>query len=229
MKKIAFAVLALALAATLAAQEFSSNEYLVKARELETLARQSFDQGDYDAAADYAAQSREFSKLSDEYVARELARRGAAAAMATLDARIAEVEAYANADELFMNLDAARGGRDSAAASFEAQEYEEARQFAESGIIALEGLVESGVLPGSYVVRLLLPTRECLWRIAAYPWVYNDRNQWRILYEANKDSFVNPGNPHLIVPGQVLVIPSLSGEYRAGAWDPEASYGVYGK
>ena len=170
MKKAAIAVAVLLLvAAALIAQDFSNNEYLVKAREYEALARLSFDEGDYDAAADYAAQSKEFSRLSDEYVARMLARSEASTRMAALESRIAEVEAYANAEDLFMNLDVARASLEAATGSFDSEDYVDARQYAENGLIALEGLAESGVLPASYVVRLLLPTRECLWRIAAYP------------------------------------------------------------
>jgi len=230
MKKQAIAVAILLLAAAaLFAQDFSDNEYLVKAREYEALARQSFDEGDYDAAADYAAQSKEFSRLSDEYVARMLARSEASTRMSALEARIAEVEAYANAEDLFMNLDVANASLESATASFDAEDYVNARQYAESGLIALEGLAEAGVLPASYVVRLLLPTRECLWRIAAYPWVYNDKTKWPLLWEANRDTFEQPDNPHLIEPGQVLVIPSLMGELRSGFWDPEAEYPALGE
>ncbi|MBN1242682.1 MAG: LysM peptidoglycan-binding domain-containing protein [Spirochaetales bacterium] len=230
MRKPAIAVAVLLLAAAaLFAQDFSDNEYLVKAREYESLARQSFDEGDYDAAADYAAQSKEFSRLSDEYVARMLARSEASTRMGALETRIAEVEGFANAEDLFANLDAARASLDSAAASFEAEDYVDAADFAESGLIALEGLTESGVMPASYVVRLLLPTRECLWRIAAYPWVYNDKSKWPLLWEANRDTFEQPDNPHLIEPGQVLVIPSLAGELRSGAWDPEGEYPAFGE
>lgn len=230
MKKAAIAVAVLVLAAAaLFAQDFSNNEYLVKAREYEALARLSFDEGDYDAAADYAAQSKEFSRLSDEYVARMLARSEASTRMAALESRIAEVEAYANAEDLFMNLDVARASLEAATGSFDSEDYVDARQYAENGLIALEGLAESGVLPASYVVRLLLPTRECLWRIAAYPWVYNDKTKWPLLWEANRDTFAQPDNPHLIEPGQVLVIPSLAGELRSGFWDPEAVYPALGE
>lgn len=230
MKKPAIAVAVLLLAAVaLFAQDFSNNEYLAKAREYEALARLSFDEGDYDAAADYAAQSKEFSRLSDEYVARMLARSAARTRMTALEGRIAEVEGYPNAEDLFMNLDVARASLEAATGSFDAEDYVDARQYAENGLIALEGLAESGVLPASYVVRLLLPTRDMLWRIAAYPWVYNDKTKWPILWQANRDSFVQPDNPHLIEPGQVLIIPSLAGELRSGTWDPEAVYPVFGE
>lgn len=80
------------------------------------------------------------------------------------------------------------------------------------------------VLPATYTVRLLPARRDCLWNIAAYPFVYNDPLKWPVLYEANKKGFRDPGNPNLIFPGQVLSIPSIAGEIREGAWDPAKSY-----
>jgi nucleoid-associated protein YgaU len=48
---------------------------------------------------------------------------------------------------------------------------------------------------------------DSLWKIAANPGVYNNPYQWRRLYNANKRNLINPNNPHLILPGMVLVIP----------------------
>lgn len=44
---------------------------------------------------------------------------------------------------------------------------------------------------------------DCLWKIAAA--FYGDGSLWRTIYEANKS--VIGGNPNLIYPGQVLIIP----------------------
>ena len=54
--------------------------------------------------------------------------------------------------------------------------------------------------------------------------VYGDRNEWRRIYELNKNNFVQSSNPHLIVPGQILEIPSLRGEERQGTYNPERRY-----
>ena len=56
-------------------------------------------------------------------------------------------------------------------------------------------------------VRLRLPLRDCFWRIAAYPFVYNNPWKWRLLYNANKDMLENPSNPDLIEVGMRFVIP----------------------
>ncbi|MCK7484003.1 MAG: hypothetical protein M0C28_48750 [Candidatus Moduliflexus flocculans] len=46
-----------------------------------------------------------------------------------------------------------------------------------------------------------------------------------VLYDANRKTFENPNDPDLILPGQVLEIPSLQGEIRAGTYDPAKPYG----
>jgi nucleoid-associated protein YgaU len=48
---------------------------------------------------------------------------------------------------------------------------------------------------------------DSLWSIAGNPRVYNNPWRWRRLYNANRRKLVNPNNPHLILPGTVLVIP----------------------
>jgi nucleoid-associated protein YgaU len=52
--------------------------------------------------------------------------------------------------------------------------------------------------------------------IAARPAVYNDQYQWERLYNANRARLPNPNNPHLMYPGMVIEIPSISGEARDG-------------
>ena len=46
---------------------------------------------------------------------------------------------------------------------------------------------------------------DCLWKIAKQ--FYGDGSQWPVIYEANRD--VVGGNPNLIYPGQVLMIPAV--------------------
>jgi nucleoid-associated protein YgaU len=79
-------------------------------------------------------------------------------------------------------------------------------------------------LPAEYIVRLIPERRDCLWRIAEYPFVYGDPLKWSLLYEANKKTFRDPANPDLIFPGQELQIPSLGGETREGTFDSTKQY-----
>jgi hypothetical protein len=79
-------------------------------------------------------------------------------------------------------------------------------------------------LPAQYAVQSWEATRDCLWNIAGYPWVYNDPFQWRRLYEANRDKLPNPNNSDRIEIGTVLDIPSIFGEVREGMWEEGMVY-----
>ncbi len=86
------------------------------------------------------------------------------------------------------------------------------------------GIAEFAELPAEYTVRLIPERRDCLWRIAEYPFIYNNPLKWPVLYEANKKTFKDPGNPDLIFPRQVLKVPSVKGETRSGMWDSSKTY-----
>ena len=78
MKKTIFAFIVLAFVATaVQAQSLADNSYYRKSVELEAAARVAFDAGEYDEAADLAAQAQENARLSDEYVAMILSMRTA--------------------------------------------------------------------------------------------------------------------------------------------------------
>jgi nucleoid-associated protein YgaU len=79
-------------------------------------------------------------------------------------------------------------------------------------------------LPASYTVRLIPEDRDCLSKIAGYPFIYGDKNKWTVLYRANKKTLKHPENADIVLPGEVLAIPSIAGEERQGDFDPEASY-----
>ena len=83
------------------------------------------------------------------------------------------------------------------------------------------------VLPMYYTVVQRTPLTDALWRIAGYSFVYNDPIQWYRLYQANRNVLRDPNNPDLILPGQVLTIPSMNGEQRAGTYDPNMQYITY--
>jgi nucleoid-associated protein YgaU len=105
--------------------------------------------------------------------------------------------------------------------------FAEAEEMARKGLAALASIPGDLPLPKYYVVRLIPGDRDTLSKIAGYPFVYGNPFLWTLLFEANKDLLVDPTNPHLILPGQVLLIPSASGEYREGTWDPMKTYPAY--
>jgi nucleoid-associated protein YgaU len=57
---------------------------------------------------------------------------------------------------------------------------------------ALADVTERLPWPKYYTVRLIPARRDCLWRIAEYPFVYNNPYKWTVLYEANKKTFRTP-------------------------------------
>lgn len=108
--------------------------------------------------------------------------------------------------------------------AFEKGDYNKARSGADASVALFAAIPQFAVLPARYAVRLIPSLRDCLWRIAEYPFVYGDPWQWPRLYQANKNTLHTPADPHLILPGQILVIPSLKGEKREGLWDPKKTY-----
>ena len=88
--------------------------------------------------------------------------------------------------------------------------------------VTIDGTVAP--LPASYTVRSWIYYKDCLWNIAGRPWVYNDPEKWRVLYNANKSKLPDPDNPDLLEPGIVLDIPSIQGETRQGAWEAGKTY-----
>jgi nucleoid-associated protein YgaU len=48
---------------------------------------------------------------------------------------------------------------------------------------------------------------DTLWSIAADPRIYNNPYRWPQLFITNRERLVDPNNPDLIEPGQILLIP----------------------
>jgi hypothetical protein len=115
--------------------------------------------------------------------------------------------------------------RAQAGAAYDAGDYDTAAELARRAKAEL-GLVKAGraPLPSSYTVRLIPGDRDCLSKIAGYSFVYGDREAWVRLYDANKDTLKHPENADLILPGEIILIPSISGENRSGEWDPKTEY-----
>ena len=232
------AVLLCAAAAVLPAQSLLDNEYYKKAQDLRYQSEQALEEGDYDAAASLAAEAKENLAMSDAYVEEAKRFYQANGWLNRANDRVAYAKSIA-ADVNFKDAyntaaSDARGAR----VALDAKDYERSLELSKSALAALEGIAvvqapkrpveptqpAEPSWPQYYEVRLIPSRRDCFWRIAEYPFVYNDPWKWKILYEANKSLLTDPKNPDLIEPGQVFEIPSLAGEKREGTWDPETSY-----
>jgi len=114
-----------------------------------------------------------------------------------------------------------------AKASFKIEDYKTAAEQAKKAAEAFAAIPEFAPLPARYRVRYIPGETDSLWRIAGYPFVYNNNYLWMRLYNANKDLLYSPSDPHIILPGQILTIPSLKGEMREGLWDSKKTYPIY--
>lgn len=220
-------IVALAVAAGLgflSAQSLVDNNYYQKSQELRALADRAFSDGDYDAAADYAAQAQEYASLSDQYVEKMLAMSAADKAIAQARDRVSWAESVKAPANWPREYGTAQAELAAALDLYGKEDFKGALDRANGVMAVLASVTETLPLPATYTVRLIPARRDCLWRIAEYPFIYNNPLKWPVIYEANKKTFRDPTNPNLIFPGQVLVIPPIVGETRAGAWDSSKTY-----
>ena len=248
MRRSTITILALVvlgfIATALPAQSLLDNEYYKKGQALKAQSDAALAAGDYDAATTLAAQAEEQFGKSDAYVEEMLGRYRANGWLARGNELLGQTKAAGkdkSSPELFAE---AADDIASAKACYDGGTYEDSIDFSKRAIETLESIpgvepvavepvaepVEPGApeLPATYTVRLILERRDCLWRIAGYPFVYNNPWKWKVLYEANRDILLEPDNPDLIEVGQVLTIPSIAGEVRDGEYDPLLDYPTFG-
>ena len=194
----------------------SHNQYLSESIRLTRLAEESFDNADYDASYDYAQEAIYYTRLSDTFVA-----------IAVAQYRINRVISSDLAGQYPDEINEAQTLYNASINAWDAEEWEEAFALANNAIelLAHIRLPDDGIiLPATYTVRPWNVYGDSFWNIAGRPWVYGNPYQWRLLYNANRSKLPNPNNPNLIRPGMVIDIPSIRGETREGAWDPNATY-----
>ena len=248
MRRSTITILALVVlgfvAAALPAQSLLDNEFYKKGVALKAQSDAAYAAGDYDTAASLAAQAKENFKKSDAYVDEMLGRYRANGWLQRGNEMLASAKAAGkdrSSKDLFND---AAGDLAMAKAAYDGGTYDDSIDFSKQAIATLERIpgvepvvvtpvepvVEAGTpaLPATYQVQLILEARDCLWRIAGYPFIYNNPWKWKVLYEANRGILIDPNNPDLIDVGQVLTIPSIAGEFREGDYDYRLEYPVFG-
>ena len=208
-----------------------NNVYFLESVRQANLANLAFDEGDYVASFNYSQQAIHYANLSDEFVLLQLKIRETDEAIAaarrvldyaeSVDAPARYPSEYNNAQGLFTQARSYRA----------AERWDDAIEAANQVILVLAGIGEPAILaqvqdalPAQYTVRPWTLTRDSFWVIAGWPWVYNDPYQWRVLYEANRDRIPDASNPDLILPGMIMLIPSLRGETRQGMYEEGRDY-----
>lgn len=208
-----------------------------KSLDFKRMAEKAYDEGDFEKSLEYSAKAEELSKTALSEAENERMRFVSYSFLRRATKRIEFCE-YEEAPVRYPDIwPAAQTSFAAAKAAFDAKEYESSIAASKKVIEILAAVMPkdrsfaakpeppkaqpttaAAVLPAFYTVRLILPLRDCLWRIAGYPFVYGDPLKWKVLYEANKDKLQDADNPDLIQPGIVLAIPSESGEKREGVW-----------
>jgi nucleoid-associated protein YgaU len=234
------ALLVLGTVTAFGQNSLTDNPNYLKALDMQRMAQQSYDAGDYQEAMDYSAQAKELSKVALVEAEKQRMKWMANSYKNRAAERIAFGEKNHAATRYPDIWTQAKASYAVARQTFDAESYQASVDASTKVIDLMAGVepeqkaaaaptpvatpvakpVASKALPAMYEVRLIESARDCFWRIAEYPFVYGDPWKWRLLYEANKDKLPDPSNPDLILSGMLITIPSASGEVRQGIWAP---------
>lgn len=227
MKKIlAFAFAFLSVAAVFAVS-YKNNTYQKLADEYTKKAQNALDAGEYELSVEYAQKAEENAALSQAFVKKMLAKSDADKAMKAASKKLDYAKSI-NAERNFpMAYSSAQKSYASAQESYNGEDYETATAYANQVLTALADIKEITPLPEFYVVRPWADTKDCYWNISGRNYVYDNPLLWENLYQANKINMPRPNDPNLILPGMKMKIPSITGEYREGTYDPSKKYDGY--
>ncbi|PKL07975.1 MAG: hypothetical protein CVV51_11325 [Spirochaetae bacterium HGW-Spirochaetae-7] len=230
--------LLLGAVASFGQNSLTDNPNYRKALDLQRMAKQYYDSGDYQKSMETSQQAEELSKVALAESEKQRMRWMANSYKNRASERIAFGEKNRAVTRYPDVWTQAKASYEIAQKTFLAEEYQASVDASRKVMELMAGVepeqkaaaapapapapkpVASKVLPSIYEVRLIESRRDCFWRIAEYPFVYGDPWKWRLLYEANKDMIPDPNDPDLILPGMLMKIPSASGEVREGTWVP---------
>lgn len=207
---------------------YKNNTYQKLADEYTRKADRAMDAGMYDEAVEYSKKAEENAALSKAYIEMMMARGEADDALAAARTKLAWAEKIGAKDTFPMAFTSASENLANAEAAYEAEDFPKAVEYANLVLASLAGVREVTPLPEYYIVRPWAETKDCYWNISGRAYIYNNPLLWENLYQANKDNMPNPNDPNLIHPGMKMKVPSLTGEYRSGTYDPKKTYEPYG-
>lgn len=229
MKKL-FAVLFVTfLTLSAFAVSYKNNTYQKLADEYTKKAESALDAGEYDVAVEYSKLAEENAELSRAYIQMMMARGNAEDTIKMAKNQLVWAEKIDAPHTFPMAYTSAKENLANAESAFESEDYVKSLEYARASLAALDGVREVTPLPEYYIVKPWAETKDCYWNISGRPYVYNNPLLWENLYQANKTNMPKPEDPNLIHPGMKMKIPSLTGEYRSGTYDPKKSYEAYGK
>ena len=227
MKKLISELTVLVMAASIFAASYTNNTYQKLANEYTKKAEAALDAGEYEDAIEFSKKAEENAALSKAYIEMMLAKTDAEESIKLAKNQLAYAEsidaernfpmAYTNAKEELANAESA----------FEGEDYAKAKEYAKACLASLDGIRVVTPLPEFYIVRPWAETKDCYWNISGRPYIYNNPLLWAKLYPANKQNMPKPEDPNLIHPGMKMKVPSITGEYRNGTYDPKKEYEPY--
>jgi hypothetical protein len=229
MKKVMMLFAALFAASMVFAVSYRNNTYQKLADEYTKKAEKAMDAGEYVLAEEYAAKAEENAALSEAYIKKMLAKADCDKAMKEASKRLDYAKSI-HADKNFpMAFSSAQQSYASAQESYDGEDYVTATAYANQVLSALADIREITPLPEYYVVRPWADTKDCYWNISGRAYVYNNPLLWENLYQdaENKKNMPRPSDPNLILPGMKMKIPSITGEFREGTYNPAKSYEPY--
>lgn len=229
MKKIFSVLFVTMFTLSIFAVSYKNNTYQKLADEYTKKAELALDAGQYDDAVEYSKKAEENAELSRAYIEMMMARNQAEDTIKLAKTQIAYAEKIDAPNIYPMAYTSAKENLENAESAFSGEDYPKAIEYAKASLAALDGIKEVTPLPEFYIVKPWAETKDCYWNISGRPYVYNNPLLWENLYQANKSNMPKPEDPNLIHPGMKMKIPSLTGEYRSGTYDPKKSYDTYGE
>ena len=229
MKKIISILLIVLFTLSAFAVSYKNNTYQKLADEYTKKAENALDAGQYDDAVEYSKKAEENAELSRAYIQMMIARGDAEKTIKLAKNELARAESVDAANTFPMAYTSAKENLTNAENSFAGEDYPKALEYAKKCLSDLDGIREVTPLTEFYIVKPWAETKDCYWNISGRPYVYNNPLLWENLYQANKSKMPKPEDPNLIHPGMKMQIPSITGEYRKGTYDPKKEYTPYGE
>ncbi|HOE07759.1 MAG TPA: hypothetical protein PLV89_02680 [Treponemataceae bacterium] len=229
MKKrlIALFICFIAVVSFVCAGSYVDNEYNQLAKRYTAMAEQAFDEGEYDLAVEYTVKAEENADLSQAYIAMMLNKADAEKQIRLAKNQKLQAERMRGPETYPMAFSAGDTALANAEDAFTREDYISSSAYAIEAIQNFAGIKEVTPLPKFYVVRPWTESKDCFWNISGRAYVYNNPLLWENLYQANKGGMKDPSDPDVIYPGMKIEIPSISGEFREGTYNPSTKYEAF--
>lgn len=227
MKKLISLFLVTLITTSVFAASYKNNTYQKLANEYTKKAEIALDAGQYEDAIEYSRLAEENANLSKSYIQTMTAKGNADNSIKLARTQVAWAEKIDAPNIYPMAYTAAKDDLALAESAFAEENFSAAEEYAKQCLAALDGIKEVTPLPEFYIVRPWAETKDCYWNISGRPYIYNNPLLWENLYQANKTNMPKPEDPNLILPGMKMKVPSLTGEYRKGTYDPKKEYEPY--